>query len=79
MKGVHNLRPNKPKYCSTWDVSMFFSYLQNLSPVKFISLKDLTLKLVTLMALVHATRVQSLHGLTSDNMIKGPKSYTLFF
>lgn len=78
MKGIHNLRPSKPRYCCTWDVSSVLTFLQTLSPVKFISLKDLTLKLVTLMALVHATRAQSLHLLTLENMIKGSKSYTFF-
>jgi hypothetical protein len=51
MKGVYNLRPSKPKYCKTWDVSNVLGYLRKLSPIKFISLKDLTLKLVMLIAI----------------------------
>jgi hypothetical protein len=26
MKGVYNLRPSKPKYCKTWDVSNVLGY-----------------------------------------------------
>jgi hypothetical protein len=46
MKGVYNVRPSEPKYCKTWDVSNVLCYLRKLSPIKFISLNDLTLKLV---------------------------------
>lgn len=55
------------------------TFLRKLSPVKFISLKDLTLKLVMLIALTNATRAQSLHLLTISDMCKCSKSYTLFF
>lgn len=60
LKGVYNLRPSEPKYCKTWDVSNVLGYLRKLSPIKFISLKDLTLKLVMLIAIIIASRVQSL-------------------
>jgi hypothetical protein len=30
MKGVYNLRPSKPKYCKTWDVSNVLGYLKNI-------------------------------------------------
>jgi hypothetical protein len=44
-----------------------------LSPIKFISLKDLTLKLVMLIAIITASRVQSLHLLT----LNGAKVFVL--
>ena len=61
LKGVFHLRPPKPKYCKTWDVSKVLIHLQKLSPVKFISLKHLSLKLIMLIALSTANRVQTLH------------------
>jgi hypothetical protein len=79
MKGVYNLRPSEPKYCKTWDVSNVLGYLRKLSPIKFISLKDLTLKLVTLIAIITASRVQSLHLLTLNGLEKNCHSYTIFF
>ena len=79
MKGVYNLRPSEPKYCKTWDVSNVLGYLRKLSPIKFISLKDLTLKLVMLKAIITASRVQSLHLLTINSLEKNFHSYTIFF
>jgi hypothetical protein len=79
MKGVYNLRPSEPKYCKTWDVSNVLGYLRKLSPIKFISLKDLTLKLVMLIAIITASRVQSLYLLTLNGLEKNFHSYTIFF
>lgn len=58
-KGVFNLRPGKPRYCETWDVSKVLTFLRKLSPVKSISHKDLTLKLVMLIALTNAIVILS--------------------
>ncbi|CAG2245706.1 unnamed protein product [Mytilus edulis] len=70
MKGVYNLRPTLPRYTHIWDVSKVLFYLRKLSPVKFISLKDLTLKLCMLIALTNATRTQSIHLLNVNNVNK---------
>ena len=78
MKGVYNLRPSEPKYCKTWDISNVLGYLRKLSPIKFISLKDLTLKLVMLKAIITASRVQSLHLLSLNDLEKNFHSYTIF-
>lgn len=61
MKGVFASRPSKPRHTYIWDVDKVLLYLKKLSPVKYLSLKDLTLKLVMLMALTQAARVQTLH------------------
>ena len=77
LKGVFNLRPTRPRYVDTWDVSGVLKYLQKLSPVKLLSMKELTLKLVMLLALVLASRAQSLHLLDISEMIKSRDGYTL--
>ena len=64
MKGVFNSRPTKPRYPYTWDVDKVLNYLKTLSPVRQLSLKDLTLKLRMLIVLTNAARVQSVHMLT---------------
>ena len=79
LKGVYNIRPPKPNYVKTWDVSKVLLFLQKLSPAKFISLKELTLKLVMLITLSSACRVQSLHLLSTVNIQKSFKSYSVFF
>lgn len=79
MKGVFNLRPTQPRYSQTWDVSTVLVYLKKLSPVRKISLKLLTYKLVMLIALTCASRAQSLHLLDIANMKKGCDTYTLYY
>lgn len=77
MKGIYNLRPPLPKYVKTWNVSLVLTELKKLSPVKSLSLKDLTLKLSMLICLIIAGRTQSLHLLSVSGLIKGSKSYIL--
>jgi hypothetical protein len=50
---------------------------RKLTPVRFLSLKDLTLKMIMLIALSSACRTQSLQLLGIDNMVKGAKCFTL--
>ena len=69
MKGIFQLNPPQARYSEIWDVQVVFNYLRRLSPAKTLSLKNLTLKLSMLLALISAQRVQSLHLLNLDNMI----------
>ena len=48
IKAVHNLRPPVCRYTDTWDVYIVLSYIRRMDPVRYLSLKDLTLKLVML-------------------------------
>ncbi|XP_055954504.1 uncharacterized protein LOC126811206 isoform X1 [Patella vulgata] len=70
MRGVFNLRPSKPRHMVTWDVGKVLLYLKKLSPVKDLSLKDLTLKLTMLIALTNVLRVHAIHLLSIKNMVK---------
>ena len=70
MKGVYNLRPTLARYTHILDVSKVLSYLRKLSPVKYFTLKDLTLKLCMLVALTCATRTQVMHLLSVNNVHK---------
>ena len=63
MKGIFNLRPPCPRYVQTWDVSVVLRCLKYLSPAPLLSMKNLTLKLVMLMALVSLSRANLLHKL----------------
>ena len=74
IKGVFNLRPPVPKYCCTWDVDKVLNDLKKLSPVKLISLKELTFKLVMLIALTNAARIQTVQILLSVNNLKKLRS-----
>ena len=76
LKAVFNLRPTQPRYKEIWDVENVLVYLRKLSPVKTLSLKDLTFKLVMLLALTCVTGVQTLHLLSLDSMDKNRSSFS---
>jgi hypothetical protein len=75
LKGVYNKRPSLPRLQETWDVSVVLNYFKKLAPAKHLSLKDLTLKTVMLMALVSAQRGQSLHMLSLENLDISKSTY----
>lgn len=68
LKGVFHLRPPVPRYRCIWDVSKVLNYLRKQSPAHKLSLRDLSLKVCTLFALVSAQRVQTLHEISLDNL-----------
>ena len=67
-KGIFNLRPPLPRYTHIWDVRIILNHLRSLSPIKYLSLKNLTLKLCMLLALLSAQRCQSIHKLRIDKI-----------
>ena len=68
MKGVFKTRKPKPKYEDIWDASKVLNYLSTLHPVKELSLKDLTLKVLMLLLLFTGQRGQSIHLMTLSAM-----------
>ena len=76
MKGVYESRPVQCRYSAVWDVKDILDMFRNWNANDKLSLKDLSLKTVTLMALVSAERVQSLHSLNTVNMVQHDKSIT---
>lgn len=65
MKGVFKLRPTRPKYDTTWDVSIVLKYLENLDVS---SLENLTYKTIVLLALSTAQRAQTLSKININNI-----------
>ena len=63
MRGVFNRKPSLPRYTSTWDASIVLKYLSDASKE---SLKDMTLQLATLLALLSGRRVHFLNSMTVD-------------
>ncbi|CAB4027812.1 Hypothetical predicted protein [Paramuricea clavata] len=70
--GVFNEMKPVPKYHSIWPVDLVLDYLSTLWPLEKLSLKELTLKLVTLIALTTGQRCQTLTFLdiSADYMSK---------
>ncbi|XP_068989812.1 uncharacterized protein [Neodiprion pinetum] len=69
-KGIANLRPTKPKYESTWDPQLVLNHVEQWGPNEKMSLERLTLKLVTLLALATAQRMQTLASIDIRNIEK---------
>lgn len=67
-KGVYRLRPTLPKYGVTWDTSIVLDYLGNWYPNSTLSLEDLSKKLISLLALVTAHRMQTLSKINVFNI-----------
>lgn len=76
MKGIFQSRPPLPRYSKTWDVNLVLQYIGAMGNSQELSLKDLTLKLVMLVALTTAQRGQSLHLLDTLNMVQEETAYT---
>ena len=68
LKGVFHQKPALPRDNVTWDVSILLAYLRSLSPVKKLSLKYLSLKLLILCLVLSGQRGQTAHLLDVRNM-----------
>lgn len=68
LKGVGKLRPPKPKYDDTWDVNVLLTYINALGPNELLNFKMLTLKLVSLLAIVTGQRVQTLAAISVNQI-----------
>lgn len=77
MKGVYNLKPPAARYKGIWDVSVVLRHLRTLHPLSALSLKSLSHKLVMLLALTTAQRLQTHHILDIGLMTIEP-NYIVF-
>lgn len=66
ISGCYKLKPPRPKYTLTWDVDVVLDYLERLGAA--LSLKDLTLKTIMLLALCTAQRAQSMSLIDLGNI-----------
>lgn len=67
-KGFFRLRPPLPKYDLTWDTSLVTETLSSWVPHDHLQLDRITQKLVTLLALVTAHRVQTISKIKIENI-----------
>lgn len=59
-KGVTKLRPSLPKYNYTWDPKIVLDFFSGLQSNENLSLKELAMKTITLLALITGQRLQTL-------------------
>lgn len=67
-KGVSVIKPAQPKYEHTWDPEIVLSKLEQWYPNNDCSLQQLTKKVITLLALVTAQRIQTLATIDIKNI-----------
>ena len=79
LKGMYNNRPQRTRYCSTWDVDIVLQYLRELSPLKSLSLRQLTNKFVVLLMLITCQRVQTLSTLHLKDLLWSKDNKTAVF
>lgn len=70
MKGIYEIKPSLPRYTSTWDVGIVLKHLKDMGPDSSLSLKQLTLKLTSLLCLLTGQRCQTLSKLDTLYMHK---------
>ena len=75
MRGAFHLRPSTPRYSYTWEVDRVLNHLESLRPLKDLTLRQLTLKLVTLIAIITGQRCQSIHMMDLTCMQKTENKY----
>ena len=75
LKGISDERPPKPRYTTTWDVSKVTSYLSSLGDNKTLSMKQLSKKLVMLLALISPERSSVLADLDTRYLKKRPDGF----
>jgi len=68
LRGAFKLRPTKRKYSMTWNPTPVLNYLGSLMPNESLPLKDMTLKLVGLLSLATAQRLQTLCAIKLPNI-----------
>lgn len=68
MSGAFNRKPTFPRYVETWNPQIVLSHLKDYPDIKEMSLKQLTLKLTMILALVTAQRTQTLKLLSINDM-----------
>lgn len=69
LKGAYRLKPNRPKYTHTWDPQQVLNHVSSWYPNVELSLEKLTQKLVALLAICTAHRVQTLSLIKLENVV----------
>ena len=72
-KFFYNARPLKPRYTTFWPVSQLLDMLKNWYPIDTLNLRELTLKVIALIALSSSDRGQTLHLASLKNMVISDK------
>lgn len=76
-RGVFRMRPTKPRYKETWDVSPVLQTIVELYPLNLLSLPQLTSRLTILLALATAHRMQTLALIKLENITENENGFSI--
>lgn len=76
MAGLFNRKPALPRYVETWNPHIVLDYFKSLPENESLELKQLTMKLTVLLALISAQRLQTLKALSLDGMSNTKDSFS---
>ena len=76
MSGFFNRKPTFPRYAEIWDSQIVLNNLKGYPDIKDMTLKQLTLKMTMIMALVTAQRTQTIKLLSIEGMQVKPGEYS---
>ena len=79
LKGIYNSKPPMPRYSTTWDVNIILNFLANWMPLEDLTLKELTLKTVTWIALVSGNSAQSIHEMKLNRYHEAQNQMVFYF
>ncbi|KAJ3650368.1 hypothetical protein Zmor_022061 [Zophobas morio] len=78
LKGIKRLRPQKPKYQTTWDPSRVLEHLKTYFSHHPLPLSLLSAKLITLLALITGQRLQALHLIKLSQIVGDEQGFKIF-
>ena len=77
MKGIFLRRPSLPNNNVMWDTEVILLWLKKMSLVNTLSLKNLTRKLVILIAILTGQRAQTMNKILLNNVTKSGTGYSI--
>ncbi|XP_068898318.1 integrase/recombinase xerD homolog [Tenebrio molitor] len=78
MRGVFKMKPLTTKYRHIWDPKTVLNYIESLGPNSSLSLRQLTMKTVTLLALISGHRLQTLSLIRLENINQSPQGFEIW-
>ena len=76
IKGCFNKRPPQPRYAHTWDINQVLQYIYQMGQNFVPTLKQLSLKLVVLLALLNMQRAETIPSFNIEKMFLDETSCT---
>ena len=78
MRGIFRENPRIPRKVAVYDTNIVLQHMDELPPNKYLSMEELSKKLVTLLCILSAQRSQSIAHLYEEHMVRDDRQYTFY-